>query len=85
MRRSVTSASDRIEPIDLVDGGKAARKSLSATRHKRDEHPTSAKQPSRARLQPIDRPPSVVERTNDIRAFMTRAARFRRSFDDANG
>ena len=79
MRRSVTSASDRIEPIGLVDGGKASRKSLSATKRKRDEHPAFAKQPSRARLQPIDRPPSAVKRPNDIRAFIERAMRLRRS------
>ena len=85
IRRSVTSASDRIEPIGMVDGGKASRKSLSATKHKRDERPAFAKHPSRARLQPIDRPPSAVKRPNDIGAFMDRAARLRRSFDDANG
>jgi hypothetical protein len=83
-RRSGTSASDRIEPIGLADGGKASRKSLSATKHKRDEQPAFANQPGRGHLQPIDRAPSAVELPNDIRAFMGRAARLRRSFDDAN-
>ena len=83
MRRSVTSASDRTEPIGPVDVGNASRKS-SATKHKRDERPASAKQPGRDRLQPIDRAPSTVKRPNDIRAFMERAARLRRSIDDAN-
>ena len=84
MRRSVTSASDRIEPIGAVDEGKASRNSLSVTKHKRAKQPASAKQSNRARLKPIDRPPSAVERPNDIRAFMERAALLRRSTDDAN-
>src|ERR1039458_887581 len=62
----------------------ATRNSLSATKHKRDGQPASAKQPGRGRLQPVDRAPSAVERPDDIRAFMGRAARLRRSFDDAN-
>jgi hypothetical protein len=78
------SASDRIEPFDIADEDKPSRKSLSVTRQRRSEQPASAKHPSRARLQPIDRAPSAVERPNDIRAFMGRAARLRRSFDDAN-
>jgi hypothetical protein len=84
MRRSGTSASDRIERIGLAEIGHASRKSLSATKHKRDEQPAFAKQPGRARLQPIDMAPSEMERPNDVRAFMARAARLRRSFDDAN-
>jgi hypothetical protein len=84
MRRSEISASDRIEPIGLVGETKPSRKSSSTTKHRRDEQPAIAKQPGRARLQPIDRAPSEMERPNDIRAFMGRAARLRRSFDDAN-
>ena len=85
MRRSEISASDRIEPIGLADRSQATSKSLSATKHKRDGRPASAKQPGRGRLQPVDRAPSAVKRPNDIRAFMARAARLRRSIDDANG
>ena len=84
MRRSVTSASDRTEPIGLADRSQVTRKSLSATNHKRDGQPASARQPARGRLQPVDRAPSAVERPNDIRAFMARAARLRRGFDNAN-
>lgn len=84
MRRSEISASDRIEPIGLADRSQATSKSLSATKHKRDRQPASAKQPDWDGLQPVDRAPSTVERPNDIRAFMTRAARLRGSFDDAN-
>ena len=84
LRRTGISASDRIGPIGLADGSQAARKSLSATKYKRDGQPASAKQPGRGRLQPVDRASSAVERPNDIRAFMERAARLRRSFDDAN-
>lgn len=84
MRRSEISASDRIEPIDLADRSQATSKSLSATKHKRDRQPPSAKQLDRDGLQPVDSAPSTVERPTDIRAFMTRAARLRGSFDDAN-
>jgi hypothetical protein len=84
MRRSAISASDRIEPIDLADEGNASRKSLSATKQKRSEQQASAKQPSRARLQLIDKAPSTVTRRNDIREFMGRAARLRRNFDNAD-
>jgi len=84
MRHSEMSASDRIEPIGWADRSQATSKSLSATKHKRAKQPTAVKQPGRGRLQPVDRVPSTVERPNDIRAFMTRAARLRGSFDDAN-
>ena len=84
MRRSEISASDRIEPIGLADRSQATRKSLSVAKRKRDGHPFSANQPGRSRLQPVDKAPSTVERPNDIRAFMRRAARLRRGFDDAN-
>ena len=84
MRRSEISASDRIEPIGLTDRSQATRKSLSVAKRKRDGHPFSANQPGRSRLQPVDKAPSTVERPNDIRAFMRRAARLRRGFHDAN-
>jgi hypothetical protein len=85
MRRSGTSSSDRIEPIGVADRDQTTLKPLSATKHKRARQPASAKQPGRGSLQPVDRAPSAVERPNDIRAFMTHAARLRRSIDDANG
>jgi hypothetical protein len=78
------STSDRIKPIGLADEAKLSRKPLSATKHKRSEQPAYAKHRSRARLQPIDRAPSAVGRLNDIRAFMGRAARLRRNFDEAD-
>jgi hypothetical protein len=84
MRHSEMSASHRVEPIGLAGEGKASRKSLSATKHKRDGRPASAKQPGQIRLQPVDSAPSAMERPNDLRAFMARAARLRRSIDDAN-
>jgi len=84
MRHSEMSASDRIEPIGNADEDKPPYQSLSATKHKRAKQPTAVKQPGRGRLQPVARAPSTVERPNDIRAFMTRAARLRGSFDDAN-
>ena len=84
MRRSEISASGRIDPTGLADRSQTTRKSLSATKHSRDGRPTSAKQPGRDRLQPVERTPSTVGRPNDIRAFMARAARLRRSIDDAN-
>ena len=84
MRRSRTSASDRIEPIGLAGKAKPSRKPLSTTKYKRGDQPAFAKQSGSARLQSIDRAPSEVERPNDIRAFMGRAARLRRGFDDAN-
>ena len=84
LRRSEISASDRIEPIGNADEDKPSRQSLSTTKHKRAKQPAVAKQPGRARLELVDRAPSTVERPNDIRAFMARAARLRRSIDDAN-
>ena len=84
MRHSEMLASDRIEPTGLADRSQAIRKSLSATRYKRAGQPASAKQAGRGRLQPVDRAPSAVERPNEIRAFMERAARLRHSIDDAN-
>ena len=84
MRHSEMLASARIEPIGMAGEGKASRKSLSATKHKRDGQSASARQPDRGRLQPADRAPSAVERPNDIRTFMERAARLRLSIDDAN-
>jgi hypothetical protein len=84
IRHAGMSASDRIEPVGIADEDKPSRKSLSVTRQRRSEQPASTKHPNRARPQPIDRAPSAVERPNDIRAFMERAARLRRSFDDAN-
>ena len=84
MRRSQISAADLIEPLGLADRSQSTRKSLPATKYKRDGQPASTKQPNRARLKPIDTTPSATEQPNDIRAFMTRAARLRRSFGDAN-
>jgi hypothetical protein len=84
MRHVEMLASGRIDPAGLADRSQVTRKSLSATKHKRAGQPASAKQPSRGRLQPVDRAPSAVKRPNDIRAFMARAARLRRSIDDAN-
>jgi hypothetical protein len=75
IRRTGLSASDRTEPVGLADRSQATRKSLSATKHKRDGQPAAAKQPRRGCLQPIDKAPSAVERPDDIRAFMGRAAR----------
>jgi hypothetical protein len=84
MRHVEMLASGRIDPAGLADRSQVTRKSLSATKHKRAGQPASAKQPSRVHLQPVDRAPSAVKRPNDIRAFMARAARLRRSIDDAN-
>lgn len=84
MRRSAISASDRMEPIDLADEGKATRKRVLATQQNRSEQPASAKTAGRARFQPIDKAPSAVGCPNDIRAFMERAARLRHNFDDAD-
>ncbi len=84
MRHSGTSSSDRIEPIGVTDRGQTTLKPLSGTKHKRARQPASAKQPGRGSLGPVDRAPSAMERANDIRAFMGRAARLRRGFDDAN-
>ena len=76
MRRSRMSASGRIEPIGLAGESKPSR---------RIKQPASTKHPSRARLQMIDNAPSAAaKRLNDIRAFMGRAERLRRNFDDAN-
>ena len=84
MRRSGTSSSDRIEPIGVADRGQTTLKPLSGTKHKRARQPASAKQPDRGSLGPVDRASSAVERANDIRAFMGRAARLRRIFGDTN-
>ena len=84
MHRSKMLASGRIEPIGMAGEGNASRKSLSTTKHKRDGRPASPKQPDRGHLQPVDRSTTAVERPNDIRAFMGRAARLRRSIDEAN-
>jgi hypothetical protein len=84
MRHVEMLASGRIDPAGLADRSQVTRKSLSATKRKRAGQPASAKQPSRGRLQLVDRAPSAVEQPNDIRAFMARAARLRRSIDDAN-
>jgi hypothetical protein len=70
--------------IGMAGEGNASRKSLSATKHKRAKQPAVAKQPGWGRLKPIDRAPSAVGRLNDIRAFMGRAARLRRNFDEAD-
>jgi hypothetical protein len=75
MRHSEMLVSGRIDPTDLADRNQATRKSLSALKHKRDEQPAIGKQPARPHPQPIDRAPSEVERPDDIRAFMGRAAR----------
>ena len=83
-RHAEMLASGRIDPTGLTDRSQTTRKSLLATKHKRDGRPASAKQPGRGRLQPVDRAPAAVERPNDIRAYMARAARLRRSIDDAN-
>jgi hypothetical protein len=84
MRQSEMLASGRIESIGLADRSQATRKSLSATKYKRDGRSAAAKQPDRVSLPPIDRKRSAIELPDDIRAFMGRAARLRRSFDDAN-
>jgi hypothetical protein len=83
-RHAEMLASGRIDPTGLTDRSQTTRKSLLATKLKRDGRLTSAKQPGRGRLQPVDRAPAAVERPNDIRAYMARAARLRRSIDDAN-
>ena len=83
-RHAEMLASGRIDPTGLTDRSQTTRKSLLVTKHKRDGRLTSAKQPGRGRLQPVDRAPAAVEQPNDIRAYMARAARLRRSIDDAN-
>jgi len=85
LRRPVRLVPDRIEPDGNVDENKVSRRSSSSIKHKRAKRPAVANQPGLARIQPDETAASAAERPKDIRAFMDRAARLRRSsVDDAD-
>jgi hypothetical protein len=84
MRRSRISGSDRIELIGMAGEGKVSRQPLLAPTQRRSEHQASTKHRSRAGIQLIDKASSAAERISGIRAFMSRAARVRGNFDDAD-